>query len=137
MVAFKMSPRFAAPSQNFEKNMSGDAMRNCLSSEQENVGSNMSRPQQPKQVALPMFGGSGQQFAQPFAQPEYPKPGSEATCDSCGTVVTRFFHCQDCQEDVGGLFDLCPGCWYAHRCRQSHRALLASPLSYAHMMCYP
>ena len=79
----------------------------------------------------------GQQFAQPFAQPEYPKPGSEATCDSCGTVVTRFFHCQDCQEDVGGLFDLCPGCWYAHRCRQSHRALLASPLSYAHMMCYP
>ena len=41
---------------------------------------------------------------------EYPLPGSVASCDACGNVVQRYYHCQDCLEHVGGLFDLCTEC---------------------------
>ena len=40
---------------------------------------------------------------------EYPLPGSVASCDGCGQVVPRFYHCLDCQEETG-LFDLCVSC---------------------------
>ena len=38
---------------------------------------------------------------------EYPLPGSVASCDACGSVVNRYYHCVDCMEHDGGLFDLC------------------------------
>ena len=50
-------------------------------------------------------GTSGQQSD----EIEYPLPGSVASCDACGEVVDRFYHCQDCQEETG-LFDLCSEC---------------------------
>ncbi len=39
----------------------------------------------------------------------YPHPGSEATCDGCAKVVDRYYHCNNCTEDVQ-LFDLCVEC---------------------------
>ena len=42
-------------------------------------------------------------------EPEYPRPGSSASCDGCGAVVTRYYHCVDCREETG-LFDLCVRC---------------------------
>ena len=42
-------------------------------------------------------------------EPEYPHPGSTASCDACGTVVNRYYHCVQCQEETG-LFDLCAEC---------------------------
>ena len=46
---------------------------------------------------------------------EYPLPGSVASCDACGEVVSRFYHCSDCREETG-LFDLCTACCAAHCC---------------------
>ena len=43
------------------------------------------------------------------AEPEYPLPGSSASCDACGQVVDRYYHCAECQEHTG-LFDLCVRC---------------------------
>ena len=40
---------------------------------------------------------------------EYPLPGSVASCDGCGEVVQRYYHCSDCAEATG-LFDLCVRC---------------------------
>ena len=40
---------------------------------------------------------------------EYPWPGSVCSCDACGSVVDRYYHCIDCQEATG-LFDLCVRC---------------------------
>jgi hypothetical protein len=40
---------------------------------------------------------------------EYPLPGSIASCDACGSVVNRYYHCANCQEATG-LFDLCTEC---------------------------
>ena len=40
---------------------------------------------------------------------EYPQPGSVASCDACGSVVNRYYHCLDCPETTG-LFDLCSEC---------------------------
>ena len=40
---------------------------------------------------------------------EYPNPGCVASCDACGEVVNRFYHCADCPETTG-LFDLCSEC---------------------------
>ena len=59
-------------------------------------------------------GASMQQVAWPAPDhqsplPEYPLPGSEATCDACGSVVSRYYHCADCVEATG-LFDLCVRC---------------------------
>lgn len=62
-----------------------------------------------------------QQQRQPQQQPqqqrfgapeeiEYPLPGSVASCDSCGAVVDRYYHCADCREETGPLFDLCVRC---------------------------
>ena len=39
---------------------------------------------------------------------EYPLPGSTASCDACGDVVSRYYHCRDCAEPR--LFDLCTVC---------------------------
>ena len=47
--------------------------------------------------------------AHPLTEPEYPKPGSSASCDACGTVVNRYYHCMQCPESTG-LFDLCTEC---------------------------
>ena len=68
--------------------------------------------QQPQQQPPPppaqrrvVFGGE----SSAAAEPEYPNPGSVASCDACGTVVNRYYHCYDCQEATG-LFDLCVRC---------------------------
>ena len=39
---------------------------------------------------------------------EYPLPGCDATCDGCGLIVQRFYHCADCADT--DLFDLCTTC---------------------------
>ena len=57
----------------------------------------------PPLVRLDLRGGA----VEPEA--EYPLPGSTASCDACGEVVNRYYHCQDCQEATG-LFDLCVRC---------------------------
>jgi hypothetical protein len=122
MVAFKMSPRFHAPgggqlaagqSSNtvngttkfYNKHASGNAMAGILG--QENAPQ---QQEQQQQQALPQFGGVLQQQQSYYSQEaEYPMPGSSASCDSCGTVVQRYYHCRDCPEDTG-LFDLCAAC---------------------------
>lgn len=40
--------------------------------------------------------------------PEYPLPGCDATCDGCGEIVQRFYHCTECVDP--DLFDLCTTC---------------------------
>ena len=39
---------------------------------------------------------------------EYPLPGSDATCDGCGQVVDKYYHCVECGVIDG--FDLCERC---------------------------
>ena len=39
---------------------------------------------------------------------EYPLPGSDASCDSCGQVVDKYYHCVQCGVIKG--FDLCEQC---------------------------
>ena len=61
---------------------------------------------------------------------EYPLPGSDASCDACGTVVNRYYHCLDCPEETG-LFDLCSECCAAVYLKQgSPRALKVQPPSH-------
>jgi len=43
------------------------------------------------------------------SEAEYPNPGSVASCDACGEVVSRYYHCANCVEQTG-LFDLCTTC---------------------------
>ena len=98
MPQFKMSPRFRAPggeplaagqSSNtvsgttkfYNKHAAGNAMASILG--QENV---------PNQQfggafnqASASFGGAQQSGA--YDEPEYPLPGSSASCDSCGEVI--------------------------------------------------
>lgn len=62
---------------------------------------------------------------------EYPLPGSSASCDICGEVVTRFYHCSDCREETG-LFDLCTMCCAAAYLQQGPPHLLAKVRSFAH-----
>ena len=50
-----------------------------------------------------------QQVCQPVGEVPYPQPGSSASCDGCGQVVHRYYHCLDCPEHTG-LFDLCVPC---------------------------
>ena len=59
---------------------------------------------------------------------EYPLPGSVASCDACGDVVNRFYHCQDCPEETG-LFDLCTECCVRARPPLSTRSLRLPPAS--------
>ena len=69
-----------------------------------------SSPQQ-QQAEAPTGGTAPWQQEQEQCQEiEYPNPGCVASCDACGAVVDRFYHCLDCQESVGGLFDLCTTC---------------------------
>lgn len=120
MPQFKMSPRFRAPggeplaagqSSNtvsgttkfYNKHAAGNAMASILG--QENV---------PNQQfggafnqASASFGGAQQSGA--YDEPEYPLPGSSASCDSCGEVINDYYHCIDCKEETG-LFDLCKAC---------------------------
>ena len=58
-----------------------------------------------------MFGGGAMHGAPagPAEEAEYPNPGSVASCDACGQVVRRYYHCADCIEETG-LFDLCVRC---------------------------
>jgi hypothetical protein len=56
---------------------------------------------------------------------EYPNPGCSASCDSCGEVVTRFYHCIDCREETG-LFDLCTPCCAAIYLKQGTPQMMAS-----------
>lgn len=58
--------------------------------------------------AAHVFGG-GPPPTGPPEEAEYPLPGSVASCDACGEVVNRYYHCQDCREETG-LFDLCVKC---------------------------
>ena len=47
----------------------------------------------------------------PTSQVAYPLPGSSATCDGCGKVIWRYYHCVDCSEERGSqLFDVCTPC---------------------------
>jgi len=39
---------------------------------------------------------------------EYPLPGCRASCDGCGVIVQRFYHCAQCADP--DLVDLCPSC---------------------------
>jgi len=43
-----------------------------------------------------------------IVEAEYPFPGSRATCDGCGDIVMRFYHCVDCHDPE--VFDLCAKC---------------------------
>lgn len=69
----------------------------------------------PAGMAAPVRGGPFQlppqagQVQSPPAEVEYPLPGSVASCDACGQVVDRYYHCAECQEHTG-LFDLCVRC---------------------------
>ena len=56
---------------------------------------------------------------------EYPLPGSTASCDSCGSVVDRYYHCADCLEETG-LFDLCTECCAAIYLKQSTPRAMAN-----------
>jgi len=68
--------------------------------------------QPPSHAAAPtngiIFGGGGG-GATDADEVEYPLPGSVASCDACGEVVRRYYHCIDCREETG-LFDLCVRC---------------------------
>ena len=39
---------------------------------------------------------------------EYPLPGSDASCDACGQIVNKYYHCVQCGAHDG--FDLCETC---------------------------
>ena len=45
----------------------------------------------------------------PLAEPEYPNPGSSASCDACGTGCQQVLSLHAVPE-VTGLFDLCTEC---------------------------
>jgi hypothetical protein len=67
--------------------------------------------QRQQQVVVGACGGS-MSLADEDGTAEYPHPGSVASCDGCGQVVPRFYHCLDCREETG-LFDLCVACCHA------------------------
>lgn len=81
--------------------------------------------------------GGGRVVAEPYGGEEedqgaeYPLPGSTASCDVCGEVVSRFYHCQDCQEATG-LFDLCTTCCAAAYLQQGPPGLLGRVRSLQH-----
>ena len=52
--------------------------------------------------------GEHARYTEQQYEPEYPLPGCRATCDSCGVVTNRFYHCTQCNDP--DLFDLCPTC---------------------------
>ena len=68
-------------------------------------------PPQPPQYSFPGTNG-GMVWGAPAQpednEPEYPNPGCNATCDGCGKVIDRFYHCTQCDDP--DLFDLCPAC---------------------------
>ena len=71
-------------------------------------------------------GGGSSSSAAATSEVEYPLPGSVASCDSCGSVVQRFYHCTDCREETG-LFDLCTECCAAIYLKQGARAQQTQP----------
>ena len=79
-------------------------------------------------AALPFAASAA--YAEP-AEAEYPLPGSSASCDLCGEVVWRFYHCSDCREETG-LFDLCTVCCAAVYLQQGPPQLLAKVRSLSH-----
>lgn len=76
----------------------------------------------------PMQEGS---YALPEEEVEYPFPGSTASCDLCGDVVSRFYHCAECREETG-LFDLCTQCCGVCYLQQGPPALLMRARSLNH-----
>ena len=71
----------------------------------------------------PLVFGGEQQVCGEADEIEYPFPGSVASCDACGSVVNRYYHCADCPEETG-LFDVCTECCAALYLKQgSPRAL--------------
>ena len=71
----------------------------------ENLGWNMKRRVEFAPVGVLR---EGVQVNEDASEPEYPFPGCRATCDGCGDIVTRFYHCQVCDDPT--LFDLCTHC---------------------------
>ena len=69
--------------------------------------------------------------AEPVEEAEYPLPGSIASCDLCGEVVSRFYHCNDCVEETG-LFDVCTVCCGALYLQRGTPALLAKARQMRH-----
>ena len=90
--------------------------------QQQQFGGQQPQQQQRRSVHFgdpQVYGGSGggagggiqQSYGQqpPIETAEYPFPGSVCSCDACGQVVNRYYHCANCREETG-LFDLCVVC---------------------------
>ena len=104
--SFSSSPRplgagseMGRQSQIYQRNESGNAMKGIFGQDHLAWG-NEQQQGVPRAVTMHTPAPS---------QVEYPLPGSEGSCDACGEVVTRFYHCADCKEETG-LFDLCTPC---------------------------
>ena len=110
----------------YNNHNSGSQMKDIFGNDE---NSNAQQQQQQQQQRPAAFGGGvafgsdqlnfgfQQQYTDSYRQQqeqeiEYPNPGSSASCDGCGTVVERFYHCMNCPEETG-LFDLCASCWCA------------------------
>ena len=102
---------------NFSKNMSADSMKGILGQDHLVWDSKSQQQQHPRLFEGGPTGGHESDF-------EYPLPGSTAACDMCGDVVNRYYHCAECREEQGGLFDLCIVCAGAAYLRQGAPALL-------------
>ena len=76
-------------------------------------------PSQPMAPSNGIIFGGGGAAAADANEVEYPWPGSVASCDACGEVVNRYYHCTDCQEETG-LFDLCVRCWMQRISHPTH-----------------
>ena len=53
------------------------------------------------------------------AEIDYPHAGSRASCDLCGQIVNRYYHCLDCENDP--TFDLCAACCTSVYIKQAER----------------
>jgi hypothetical protein len=81
-------------------------------------------PQQQQQQQQRQMMMMQTQEPEAHGEAEYPLPGSTASCDLCGDVVNRFYHCAECREEQGGLFDLCVVCCGAVYLKQGKPELL-------------
>ena len=115
-MKFNNSPRPLAPRPTtnikqdpsiFSKNQSGNSMKGIFGQDHLVWGEAVQQQQQQTASARPMQTGFDTVDSN---EVEYPLPGSMATCDCCGDVTTRFYHCTECCEEAGGLFDLCVVC---------------------------
>jgi len=79
----------------------------------------------------PGIGGAVRGGSTMAPEPEYPNPGSSASCDCCGEVAYRYYHCTDCREETG-LFDLCTECCAAVYLQKGPPQLLAKAKQLQH-----